>query len=117
MISKPIPIEEAIKRLSDTYEKSKAPIISFMAAKGANEFTILIGTMLSARTRDSVTEKVLPGLFQKAPDASSMSKLETEEIAKLIYPVSFYKNKANSLKNTAQVLLEKFGGKVPPTID
>ena len=117
MISKPIPIEEAIKRLSDTYEKSKAPIISFMAAKGANEFTILIGTMLSARTRDSVTEKVLPGLFQKAPDASSMSKLETEEIAKLIYPVSFYKNKANSLKNTAQVLLEKFGGKVPQTMD
>lgn len=117
MSPKPIPLAEAIQRLTKTYEKSKAPIITFMAAKGANEFTILIGTMLSARTRDSVTEKVLPGLFKKAPDAKTMSNLETEEVAKLIYPVSFYKNKASSLKGASRVLLEKFKGKVPATLD
>jgi endonuclease III len=79
-------------------------------------FEVLIATMLSAQTRDPVTLEASTRLFARARTPRAMAKLSTEEIERLIYPVSFYRNKAVHVKATCQQLLTTFGGVVPTTM-
>ena len=80
-------------------------------------FQVLVSTMLSAQTKDPVTLEASLRLFAVAPDAASLARLSTARIEKLIYPVSFYRNKAAHLKETARILLRDFGGQVPTTME
>lgn len=80
-------------------------------------FKILIGTLLSARTQDATTHAASTRLFRVARSPRSMAKLSVRQIEKLIYPVSFYRNKSRFVKATCEVLVSKYGGKVPRTLD
>ena len=80
-------------------------------------FQILIGTLLSARTQDATTAAASARLFAKAPTPKAMLKLTVKQIEKLIYPVSFYRHKARHVKETCRILLEKFDGRVPETME
>jgi endonuclease-3 len=80
-------------------------------------FQVLIATMLSAQTRDAVTLEASTRLFRRARTPRSMARLSTSEIERLIYPVSFYRNKAGHVKATCARLLEGFGGVVPSTME
>jgi endonuclease III len=80
---------------------------------GKNPYKTLISTTLSSRTKDETTLEASKRLFKKAPNLTSMSKLDEESIKKLIYPVGFYKTKAKHLKQMANKVLKDFGGKVP----
>jgi endonuclease-3 len=82
-----------------------------------NAFRVLIATVLSARTQDATTAAASDRLFRKAPDARRMAALPVPAIAKLVYPVSFYRTKARHVKATCQALLERFGGRVPGTME
>ena len=72
--------------------------------------------MLSAQTRDPVTLEASTRLFAKAPTPEAMVRLSEAQIEKLIYPVSFYRNKAVHVKATCRQLLDEFGGVVPSTM-
>jgi endonuclease-3 len=80
-------------------------------------FQVLIATMLSAQTRDPVTHAASTRLFRVARTPRSMAKLPVERIEELIYPVSFYRNKAVHVREACRQLLERFGGQVPGTMD
>lgn len=80
-------------------------------------FLVLISTMLSAQTRDPVTAAASERLFAVAKTPKTMVKLTTRQIEKLIYPVSFYRNKAIHVKETCKQLLDRFGGKTPSTME
>lgn len=80
-------------------------------------FQILIGTLLSARTQDATTDAATRRLFRAARTPRTMAKLPVKEIEKLIYPVGFYKNKARFVKATCRALVDRFGGKVPNTLE
>ena len=80
-------------------------------------FQILISTLLSARTQDATTLAASTRLFAKAGTPQAMAKLTTRQIEKLIYPVSFYRNKAEFVKETAKILLSKYGGVVPQSLE
>jgi endonuclease-3 len=80
-------------------------------------FQVLIATMLSAQTRDAVTAAASAQLFAVARTPRTMAKLSIGQIERLIYPVSFYRNKARFVKATCEVLVNKFDGKVPRTLD
>ena len=80
-------------------------------------FQILIATLLSARTQDATTHAASTRLFQKARTPRTMARLTVKEIEKLIYPVSFYRTKARHVKACCQMLLERFGGRVPSTLE
>ena len=54
-------------------------------------------------------------LFAKAPNLEQLGKLEIRSIAKLIYPVGFYKTKTRQLKLLSNIILKKFNGKIPNT--
>ncbi|MGH7506125.1 MAG: endonuclease III domain-containing protein, partial [Longimicrobiales bacterium] len=80
-------------------------------------FKILIGTLLSARTQDATTHAASTRLFRAARTPRTMAALTVRQIEKLIYPVSFYRNKARFVKATCEALVSRYGGKVPRTLD
>lgn len=80
-------------------------------------FQILISALLSARTQDATTLAASTRLFAVAPTAAALAKLRVSQIEKLIYPVSFYRNKAVFVKDAAKKILNEFGGRVPRTLE
>ena len=86
-------------------------------SQAENPFQILIATLLSARTQDATTLAASTRLFKRARTARTMAKLAIPEIEQLIYPVSFYRNKARHVKTCCEQLMSRFGGNVPTTLD
>ena len=86
-------------------------------AEADNAFQILIATLLSARTQDATTAAASARLFARARTPRAMAALPVREIEKLIYPVSFYRNKAEHVKACCEMLLTRFGGRVPDTLE
>jgi endonuclease-3 len=82
-----------------------------------NPFEVLIATMLSAQTRDAVTAAASARLFRAARTPKAMAALTEKQIIKLIYPVSFYRNKAAHVKETCRILVDTHHGRVPATMD
>ena len=80
-------------------------------------FQVLIGTLLSARTQDRTTAAASARLFKAARTPRTMARLSLKQIEKLIYPVSFYRHKARHVKAACQMLLDRFGGRVPSTME
>jgi endonuclease-3 len=80
-------------------------------------FQLLVATMLSARTQDATTLAASTRLFRVAPAPRAMSRLGVRQIERLIYPVSFYRHKARHVKETARLLIERFDGRVPRSMD
>jgi endonuclease-3 len=80
-------------------------------------FQVLVATMLSAQTRDEVTHAASTRLFRVARTPQAMRRLTTKRVERLIYPVSFYRHKARHVKTTSRLLVERYGGRVPGTMD
>jgi len=76
-------------------------------------FQILIGTILSARSRDEVTAQISKILFKKYPTAKKLAKAKPAEVMKIIKQIGFYKNKTKNIITTAKIIDEKYKGKVP----
>jgi endonuclease-3 len=80
-------------------------------------FQVLIATLLSAQTKDAVTHAASTRLFAVANTPAAMVKLNEARIEKLIYPVSFYRNKAVHVRACCRKLLDEYGGVVPDTME
>jgi len=76
-------------------------------------FRVLIGCILSQRTKDETTDAAYRRLFSRYSGPEDLARADPSEIEKLIYPVGFYRNKARTIVKAAQFILEEFGGKVP----
>jgi endonuclease-3 len=88
-----------------------------MGDAGQTPFRILIATLLSLRTKDTLTAVVAPRLFAVADTPTAMRALGEERIAELIYPVGFYRNKARSIVQICTILIEQYAGAVPSDLD
>lgn len=78
---------------------------------------ILIGTILSARTRDENTTVAVNNLFAKYKTVEELASADTKKIEKLIKSTGFYHVKAKRIKDVAKILVEQHNGKVPNDID
>ena len=81
-----------------------------------NPFQLLVAVILSAQCTDKRVNVTTPGIFEKYPDAVSMSKATFEELFPLIKSISYPNNKTKHLIGMAQMLLDKFMGQVPMTV-
>lgn len=81
----------------------------------SNPFQVLIGCLLSQRTRDENTEVAINNLFSVAKTPSEILKIPTKKLEKLIKPAGFYRQKAKRIKQICKIVLEKYNGKVPKT--
>jgi endonuclease-3 len=80
-------------------------------------FKILIGTILSARTRDEITTKVIKSLFSEFKNPDELSKANLKDLKKVIQKIGFYNVKAARIKEVSQKLIENYNGKVPSNLD
>ena len=111
-------IAAVMRRLAKAIERFDEPAVEKIAeAKQEDPFQVLIATMLSAQTRDAVTAAASDRLFRVARTPRAMAKLPEKRIEELIYPVSFYRNKAVHVKTACQQIMTRFGGRVPSTLD
>jgi endonuclease-3 len=103
--------DEILKRLERHYPEAR-PGLYF-----DTPFQLLIATILSAQTTDRQVNAVTEGLFYTHSDAKSMLKLNRDELEKIIKSCGFYKTKANNVLETCRILVEKYGGEVPQTME
>lgn len=100
------------------YLRDDVPVITELSKRGSQDpFLILIGTILSLRTKDETTEKAMDRLFERAKTPEEFLNLTNEEIERLIYPVGFYRNKAKTIKEISRTLIERYNGSVPDELD
>ena len=107
-----------LRRLERAIGLLEIPALEKIAdAHAADPFRVLIGTMLSAQTKDAVTLEASTRLFGVAVTPAALAKLPVRRIERLIYPVSFYRHKARHVKTTCRLLLSRHGGQVPATME
>jgi endonuclease-3 len=112
----PVPI--VMRRLAKAIDGLDEPAVEKIAKDQQEDpFRVLIATMLSAQTRDSVTAAASARLFRVGRTPKSMARLPRAQIQKLIYPVSFYRHKAVHVKETCRQIMTRFGGRVPSTME
>jgi endonuclease III len=106
-----------MRALAREIEGLELPAVEKIAeAQSEDPLQILIATLLSARTQDATTHAASTRLFKRAATARSLARLPIREIERLIYPVSFFRNKARHVKACCEMLTTRFGGRVPQTM-
>ena len=111
-------IDKIMKELLKVTKRMPMPVVTeIKLVTNRDAYKILISTMLSLRTKDSTTRDASMRLFEKAGNPKDMLKLSEEEIAKLIYPVGFYRVKAKNILEVSKTIIDDYNGKVPDEID
>ncbi|BCL60077.1 hypothetical protein DGMP_07700 [Desulfomarina profundi] len=111
-----IDIDAFLETVTEAIRDKDVPVVDLIAVQTRDPFKVLVATVLSARTKDETTARASKKLFKLAPDKEGLAELSEEKIAKLIYPVGFYKNKARYLTKLPEAL-DRFDGRVPDTIE
>ncbi len=107
-----LPIEQILKTLSETY-----PTHPMSEVTDCDPYKVLVACIMSLRTRDDTTIPLAQNLFKIADTPEKMITLPLEKLQKLIYPVGFYKTKAENILEISHRLITEFDGKVPDDID
>lgn len=102
---------EIVRRLARRYPDVKIPL------RHRNPLELLVSTILSAQSTDAQVNKVTPALFARYKTAADFAGAKPEELEALIHSTGFFHAKARAIQNASRVLLEKFGGVVPQTMD
>src|SRR5262245_24810997 len=111
-------VHAVMRALARAIDNLELPAVEKIAEESQEDpFEVLISTMLSAQTRDPVTAAASARLFKVARTPRTMARLPVRRIERLIYPVSFYRHKARHVKETCRLLVERFGGRVPGTME
>jgi endonuclease-3 len=109
--------ETIIATLQEYLKGSRLPSVSAVAERMPDPFHILVSTMISLRTKDEVTSAASERLLSRAPTAHKLARLDRKQIAELIYPAGFYNTKAKNLKSMAEVLVSRYTGRVPESME
>lgn len=113
----PFDIDRFVGTLKKQYRDWDAPVITLIASHGGSPFEVLVATILSLRTKDEVTAVAAKRILSKAITPANLLVLDEKTIEKLIYPVGFYPTKAKQLRRISRILIDKYGGRVPNTIE
>lgn len=87
------------------------------ALNHSNAFELLIATILSAQCTDERVNMVTPGLFKKYPTPQKLADADLSALEQEVRSTGFYRNKAKNIQGASRLIVEKFGGKVPQTMD
>lgn len=103
---------EILKRLHKEYRGTPQTALQF-----TSPFELLVATMLSAQTTDVLVNRVTAELFKKYRSPRDFANAVPERIAEDIRSVNFFNNKAKNINKAAIMILEKYGGEVPRTME
>lgn len=110
-------IKKMEKVLQDKKPNRFTALKQLQAEESGDPFKILIGTILSSRTRDENTTKVVNILFKRFRNAKELAEGNIEEVKQIIHSIGFYNVKAKRVVEVSQLIVKKFNGKVPNRIE
>ncbi len=111
-------IHAVLRILRKEVQQWQDPVVGVVAKEsGRDPFRILISCLLSLRTKDRTTAEASARLFALAADPATMLELPRRRIERTIYPVGFYRTKAKQIHEICRRLLDRYGGRVPDSID
>lgn len=102
---------EIIKRLYKAFPNPKVEL------RYSTSFELLVATILSAQCTDKLVNTVTPALFAKYKTIEAFANASVTDIDRMVTKINFHSNKAKNIVAAARMIMEKFGGKVPDTMD
>src|SRR5262245_6310613 len=106
-------IARILKELSGRYPLT---MLGGWSERRVSPFRTLIGTILSARSRDEMTDVITEALFKRYPSARALARADRRSVEKILKPIGFYRTKASYVQETAR-RVEAAGGRIPKTIE
>ena len=103
--------DQIYARLEAAYPEAKC------ALDFANPLQLLIATILSAQSTDRMVNLVTPALFKNYKTAKDFAEAKTPELEEMVHSTGFFRNKARSIQGACRVIIEKYRGKVPKTME
>lgn len=110
-------IGRVLSALRKEAEKWNVPVVTLTAVTSKNPFRVLVSTVLSLRTKDETTAEASRRLFAEADTPAGILGLGEKRVRELIYPVGFYRVKAENIVGMCEKLLDEYGGEVPDTVE
>lgn len=114
-------MKKILKGMIDTMNSVKPPRMTALRelheAETGGPFSILIGTILSARTKDESTTKVVKILFSKYKNSKELSKAKLKDVENIIRSIGFYHVKAKRIIEVSKIINSKYGGIVPDELE
>src|SRR5881394_191423 len=109
----PPPVARILKELSGRYPLT---MLGSWNERRVPAFRTLIGTILSARSRDEMTDVITEALFRRFPTARALARADRRVVEKILKPIGFYRTKASYVMETA-AMVEARKGSLPRTIE
>ena len=114
-------MKKILDGMRKTMNAEKPPRITALRdlhdAEDHGPFSILIGTILSARTKDESTTRIVKDLFKVYKNARQLSKAKVKDVEKIIKSIGFYHVKAQRIIEVAKIIDSKYKGKVPDDLE
>jgi endonuclease-3 len=111
MPRKRAPVAAILDTLADAYPDAKCGL------EFQSPLQLLIATILSAQCTDKRVNLVTPALFKRFPTARAFADAKPADIEKIIRSTGFFRNKAKNIRACCRVLVEKYAGAVPQSLD
>ncbi len=113
-------MEKILRGMIETMNSVKPPRMTALKELHESEtgpFSILIGTILSARTKDETTTKIVKVLFSKYKNPKELANAKIKDVEKIIKSIGFYHVKSKRIIEVAKIINTKYKGKVPNDLD
>jgi len=110
-------IHRVMALLAESVKSWPSPAVTIVSQREGNPFKVLVSCILSLRTQDRTTGPASERLFALADTPKKMLSLSRDEIERAIYPVGFYRNKAEQILAICRTLEENYDGVVPGELD
>lgn len=114
-------MERLLRGMIDTMNSVRPPRMTALRelhdVEMGDPFAILIGTILSARTKDENTTRVVKKLFSQYKTAKELAAAKTKDVEKIIKSIGFYHVKAKRIIEVAKIVQSQYGGNVPDSLD
>jgi endonuclease-3 len=114
-------MKKILRAMTDTMNSVKPPRMTALRelheAETGGPFSILIGTILSARTKDETTTKIVKVLFSKYKNSKELANAKIKDVEKIIKSIGFYHVKSKRIIEVAKIIDTKYKGKVPDDLD
>lgn len=114
-------MDKILRGMIQTMNEVKPPRMTALRqlhdVEHGDPFAILIGTILSARTKDENTTKVVKELFSKYKTPKALAAAKVKDVEKIIKPIGFYHVKSRRIIEVAKIIYSKYGGNVPDNLD
>lgn len=108
-----------IQKIVQTLKESKQPQSDFVKLMDTfkDPYLVLISCILSLRTNDKTTYPATLRMLKLGKTPEEIANVDAKRLAETIYPVGFYQNKAKQIIELSKIIVEKYGSKVPDSID